>query len=148
MGIRRQAREGALQGLFMADFHGTWELDEVGFCLDHFSLEDSVRSFADMLVEGVIANKDKIDSKITWASNRWSITRMSRIDRTIIRLATFELVFCKETPVNVVINEAIEIAKRFGTEDSPTFINGVLDKIASKEGDSVQKSTEDGAEAA
>lgn len=135
MGVRRQSREGALQGLFMADFHSLWETKEVEFCLDHFGIESEVREFTDLLVKGVIENKEAIDATITWASNRWSITRMSRIDRIIIRLATFELAHHKETPVNVVINEAIEIAKRFGTEDSPTFVNGVLDKIATREKD-------------
>ncbi len=142
MGVRRQSREGALQGLFMADFHSLWETQEVKFCLDHFGIDSGIREFSDLLVNGVIENKEAIDATITWASNRWSITRMSRIDRTIIRLATFELSFYKETPVNVVINEAIEIAKRFGTEDSPTFVNGVLDKIATREKD------EDGGEEA
>jgi len=140
MGVRRQAREAALQGIFRCDFLSHWDCEALSQCLDHFSISknsstksssNDVVPFATKLCEGVIENFEQIDSKLTYASENWSLTRMSRVDRCILRLATFEIAFLDEVPVNVAINEAIEIAKRFGSEESPTFVNGVLDKVAS-----------------
>ncbi|MFN8389777.1 MAG: transcription antitermination factor NusB [Bdellovibrionota bacterium] len=131
MGVRRQAREAALQALFMCDFISDWSIQAADFCLEHFSIPKSVRPYAAQLCAGVIQNLAKIDSSLTCASEHWSLNRMGRVDRSILRLATFELVFLDEIPVNVAINEAIEIAKRFGAEESPHFVNGVLDRVAS-----------------
>lgn len=133
MGVRRQAREAALQALFMCDFVGDWSVDAVNFCFDHFAIPKGIRPFATQLAEGTIANIHKIDSKLTCASEHWSLTRMGRVDRSILRVASYEIMFLEEIPVNVAINEAIEIAKRFGSEESPQFINGVLDRVASLE---------------
>ena len=131
MGVRRQAREAALQALFMLDFRSDWEIDPVVLCFDHFSVSQAAKPYAQSLVEGVKQNLSKIDSQITRASEHWSINRMSRVDRSILRLATFEISFLDEIPANVAINEAIEVAKRFGADESPLFVNGVLDKVAS-----------------
>jgi N utilization substance protein B len=131
MGVRRQAREAALQALFMCDFIADWSSESAEFCLEHFSIPKSVRPYASQLCSGVIQNLAKIDSSLTCASEHWSLNRMGRVDRSILRLATFELIFLDEIPVNVAINEAIEIAKRFGAEESPHFVNGVLDRVAS-----------------
>jgi len=131
MGSRRQSRELALQVIFQSDFVDVWENENLQFCLDHFGTNESVVSYASSLCKGVVSNKANIDEIITVASQRWSLTRMARVDRSIIRLATFEIAMLPEVPARVAINEAIEIAKRFGTEDSPLFVNGVLDKIAS-----------------
>lgn len=131
MGVRRQAREAALQALFMCDSLEEWEGDRAAFCLNHFEAADTVKSYADELCNGVITNRTEIDSHISCASEHWSLTRMSRVDRTILRLATFELYWKAEIPLNVSIDEAIEIAKRFGSDSSSVFVNGVLDRVAS-----------------
>jgi len=130
MGVRRQAREAALQGLFMCDSLGEWDADSIEFCFDSFSIPKQVRPYAFKIVRGVIENLNPIDSKISCASEHWSLSRMARVDRAILRLAVFELAYLDDIPVNVAIDEAIEIAKRFGAENSPTFVNGVLDQIA------------------
>lgn len=130
MGIRRQSRETAVQALFMCDFMNCWSPDDVTNCFEHFQIDNGVREYSELLALGVLDRREEVDAKITSASEHWSISRMGRVDRSILRLATFELVFCRDIPVNVAINEAIEVAKRFGSDDSPTFINGVLDRVA------------------
>jgi N utilization substance protein B len=87
--------------------------------------------FARSLIEGVLTKFEEVDALITAASTNWSICRMSRVDRNILRFATYEMAFCSDIPLNVSINEAIEVAKAYGTPDSPMFINGVLDNISS-----------------
>ncbi len=130
MGSRRLSRETALQGLYSCDFHNIWTPENVQITFEEFSSPKGSLSYAMKLAAGVCENLAKIDSLITCASEHWSVTRMSRVDRLILRIATFEMAMTEDVPHSVAINEAIEIAKRFGTEDSPTFINGVLDKIA------------------
>jgi N utilization substance protein B len=88
-------------------------------------------SFCKRLIAGILEQLEIVDTHIGTSSTRWSVSRMSRVDRNIIRIATYELAFLKDIPPSVSINEAIEIAKRFGAPDSPTFVNGVLDKVAS-----------------
>jgi transcription antitermination protein NusB len=143
MGLRRQAREVALQGVFMCDFHSRWVAEHVRFCFDHFGVVKTVQPFAESLALGVIENISRIDSELTKSSAHWSISRMARVDRCILRVAAYEILFVQDTPASVAINEAIEIAKRFGSEDSPSFINGVLDKLASTHRLVVEKSAHD-----
>ena len=142
MGVRRQAREAALQALFKCDFLGEWKIEAVQFCFDHFSVPKAAQSFGLKLCQGVLDNLVKIDSKLTCASENWSLSRMGRVDRSILRLATYEIAFLEEVPINVAINEAIEIAKRFGSEESPVFVNGVLDKVASTVRSELQQTIE------
>ena len=130
MGIRRQARELAVQVLFRSDFCSDWDIDAASDCSKFYCRDDSILKFADLLISGVIKNRIKLDTNITKASENWSISRMSRVDRSILRVSCFEIVHLNDVPVNVSINEAIEIAKKFGSEDSANFINGVIDKIA------------------
>lgn len=130
MGIRRQAREAALQAIFRCDFLNDWDVNAADFCIRHFSQDETIQSFSSILCKGLIDNLLKIDTRITRASENWSLSRMSRVDRSIIRLATFEIVYLEEVPINVSINEAIEIAKKYGADESSTFVNGVLDKVA------------------
>ena len=89
-----------------------------------------VRHFAEFLVCGVAEKLEEIDQKLSSYSTNWALDRMARVDLAILRLATFELLYAPDVPHNVVLNEAIELGKRFGTEESPSFINGVLDHIA------------------
>lgn len=115
----------------MCDFLNAWESSAVQLCFDHFVMPKNIRPFATQLCEGVLEHLSKIDAKLTCASEHWSLTRMGRVDRTILRVASFEILFLEEIPINVAINEAIEIAKRYGSEESPQFVNGVLDRVAS-----------------
>lgn len=86
--------------------------------------------FAAELAKGVTENRGAIDELLTAKSKNWSLVRMARVDLCILRIAIFELLYRSDIPKNVTINEAIEVAKKFGTEDSPSFVNGILDEIA------------------
>lgn len=92
--------------------------------------QPEVRAFAERLVCGVAENLESIDRELSSYSTNWALDRMARVDLAILRLAAFELTYCPDVPHNVVINEAIEIGKRFGTEETPAFINGVLDHLS------------------
>jgi transcription antitermination protein NusB len=140
MKSRRRAREAALQALYQCDTLQDWSAEAVDLYFKVFQSESSPiaedssqenHDFARALIGGVIEHLSEIDDQISSASTRWSIGRMSRVDRNILRLASYEIAFVPDIPVNVSINEAIEIAKRYGTDDSPMFINGVLDNVAS-----------------
>ena len=128
MGYRRKSREYALQMLYQYDVRhqsagladGFWEDKEV---------LDNIMEFANNLVDGVIKNLDKIDDKIRLSASNWSIDRMAVVDRNILRMSVFELFYIQDIPVKVTINEAIEIAKRFGEGESGSFVNGILDRI-------------------
>lgn len=93
-------------------------------------LQPDVRAFAERLVCGVAENLEDIDREINSYSTNWALDRMARVDLALLRLAAFELIYCPDVPHNVVINEAIEVGKRFGTEETPSFINGVLDHLS------------------
>lgn len=132
MGTRRQARELALQALFYFDVNGPDDSLEL---LERFcnSFEDLVQKDAEpffiSLVQGVVDFMEEINSYMNQASRNWRISRMSVVDRNIIRVAVFELLKCEDIPARVSINEAVDIGKKYGTRESGAFINGVLDKI-------------------
>ena len=96
----------------------------------HFDAEGDVQAFARELVDGVAAHRERIDALIAASAEHWRLPRLSRVDLSLLRLATFELLARADIPASVTIDEAIEIARRFGSEDSPAFVNGVLDHIA------------------
>jgi N utilization substance protein B len=131
MGLRRQAREVALQALFVCDFTGKWSAEVIENTFSHFGAPAPVKPFADKLTAGVLQKISDIDSELTKSSQNWSITRMSRVDRCILRVACYEILYLTDVPNSVAINEAIEIAKKYSADDSPSFINGVLDRLAS-----------------
>lgn len=89
------------------------------------------RSYADAIVRGVAENLKAIDERVTAASQNWRLERMSRVDRNLLRLGTWELMFRSDVPRAVILDEAVELAKSFGTDESSAFVNGVLDRIAS-----------------
>lgn len=130
MGTRRDARERALKAVFATD--GRDPSPETVEMIDGESPLDNgpARAFSDELIRGVCDNLERIDSLIAGTSSSWSIARIGRIERAILRVAVHELSSRQEIPVSVVINEAIEIAKKYGTADSPAFVNGILDEIA------------------
>jgi len=128
----------------MWEFHrssGTFEPDLFWQDRDE---DPAVREFAERIVNGVIARIAEVDQLIRTASLNWRIDRMATVDRNVLRLATYELLDQKDTPVKVVLNEAIELSKRFGTEDSSSFVNGVLDKVASLLKDRADEPASDG----
>lgn len=129
MGERRRAREFALQILFQIE-QGNIDPDDAigGFWSDRIAAP-TIREFANRLVQGVIDHRPEIDRRIESASEHWRLQRMAAVDRNLLRLATFEFLFEPATPPVVAIDEAIEIAKRYGGDDSGQFVNGVLDSI-------------------
>jgi N utilization substance protein B len=144
MGNRRQGREMALQTLYGIEFGKRDWSDAIadmkerageGPSEDEDLMElirgdGDAQAFAEVLVSGVVAHREDIDSLLEETSTNWKVARMARVDRNILRLATYELRYCEDIPARVTINEAIEIAKRYGEKDSNAFINGILDRIA------------------
>jgi len=129
MGLRRLAREYALQILYAIDVCKL-EVEEAqqSFWEGHKSGK-KVLEFATALVEGTLKNLPQIDSLIVKHARNWDIHRMASIDRNILRQASFEILYLPDIPINVIINEAIELAKKYSTEESGKFVNGILDKI-------------------
>jgi len=130
VGTRREARELALQALYQLDLTGE---EDVGVGA-HFGGSAEAVAFARELIDGVRSKRDRIDELIAAASQHWRLPRLSRVDLSLLRLSTYELLACPDIPASVTIDEAIEIARRFGSEDSAAFVNGVLDAIATSVG--------------
>lgn len=129
MGLRSKSREVALHILYQLEITKTEYKEALNHYLENSPQKQEVIDFSLLLLEGVIKNSASIDALITKYVKNWEIERMAIIDRNILRLACFELIFIEEIPPKVSINEGIELAKRFGDIDSPRFINGILDKI-------------------
>jgi N utilization substance protein B len=130
MGIRRKSRELALQALYQGELAGQTELlDFAEFCV-HFQADKKAIPYARKLLDGVQEKKEEVNQLISRYAENWRLERMSVIDRNILRLAVFELHYQDDVPPSVVINEAVEIAKRYSTDDSGPFINGILDAMA------------------
>ena len=130
MGVRRRGRELALQLLYQRELAGG-ELDTLTASAGELQeVPAAAREFAHQLLAGVITNLAEIDSELEGQADNWRIERMAAVDRNILRLAMFELLHQPHTPVGVVIDEAIELAKRYGSERSSQFVNGVLDAFA------------------
>jgi len=133
MRVRTRARELALQFLFQLDFQGEDFRDDLERFLDEHltgkSGADEARAYAIRLVDGVRANAKQINHLIREAARNWDIERMAGIDRNALRIGVYELLFNDDVPMRVAINEAIELAKRYSTEASGAFVNGILDRI-------------------
>jgi N utilization substance protein B len=129
MGTRRKARELAMQALFFMDMQKDFSEEIFGRFCANFAPKPDLRSFFFRLVGGVLACKDELDALIERFSENWSLGRMSCVDRNVMRIAVFELVCCRDIPAKVSINEAVDIGKKFGTEESGAFINGIVDSI-------------------
>ncbi len=129
MGKRRSSREQALKFLYQFEFNtGDYQEQMVQFGERHTSGEE-VRGFMQELVEKVLGHKEEIDVLLQKYSEHWTLDRMTVIDRNILRLGVCELIYDRSIPPKVAINEAVEIAKKYGSEESPDFINGILDKV-------------------
>ncbi|MEM5817780.1 MAG: transcription antitermination factor NusB [Desulfitobacterium hafniense] len=139
---RRLARETALQVLFQLEMTGESQdlKSAIHKWADEFAVPEGSIPFAEELAEGALTHKEVIDENLEKLSEGWSLARMANVDRNLLRLASYEILFRKDIPGRVTINEAIEIAKRYGSEESGKFINGILDKVV----ESVNKKDEKG----
>ncbi len=138
-GTRRRGREAALQILYQMDTTGVPAEQAAGLFWEHLApgdggLDEDGRAFANELALGIGREGEKIDAAIRDASEHWRLERMPRVDRNVLRVATYEILFVPSIPRRVTINEAIELAKRYGDAGSPAFVNGVLDRIATVAG--------------
>lgn len=139
MSTRREGRELALQALYSSDVEPLNGEIALKLIVESFGagaeptvgVTNKALSFALDLLNGVCANRAEIDKLIEEKSKNWSISRMARVDLNVLRLAAYELIYCPEIPKNVTINEAIEVAKKYGADESSSFVNGILDEIAS-----------------
>jgi N utilization substance protein B len=129
MSIRRRAREIALQVLYQLDISQGDVEEVVDLYWENFRPSPKAREFSQRLIAGVRGSQDPIDQLIEENSENWTLKRMAAVDRNILRLATFELLYCPDIPFKATLNEAIELAKKFSGESSPGFVNGVLDAI-------------------
>ena len=130
MGSRRHAREIALQMLYLCDNCRVAPDDARITILSGIGiLPMSVKTFSMQLFDGIVSNKESIDRIIETSAENWELNRMACIDRNILRLAAYEITDMKDTPINVIINEAVEIAKRYSTDESGKFVNGILDNM-------------------
>lgn len=130
MGGRRKGRELALQMLFQWDLSKD-QFDHVRntFWTLHNDIDEDVRTFADHLASRTVEDIERIDVLLARHAEHWRVSRMAVVDRNVLRIATFELLFESQTPRAVVINEALEVARKFSTAESIQFINGILDSI-------------------
>jgi N utilization substance protein B len=129
MKVRSRARDVALQYLYQAEVNSQHSLKSLEGFMAHFVEDENLKPYANELISGILENISAIDTMIDRATSNWRVSRMTRTDRNILRIATYELAIRKDIPYKVAINEGIELAKRFGSPKLPSFANGVLDKI-------------------
>lgn len=129
MGKRRFSRELALKFLYQLEFNEAGFKEQMASFEDRLSCQEEVKGFMEELVSKVVDNMKEIDLTLQKYSEHWTLDRMTVIDRNILRLGVCELKHSQTIPPKVIINEAVEIAKKYGSEESPDFINGILDKI-------------------
>lgn len=127
MGARREGRESAMQFLFLRDLGGADDPDALEAFFKIRNASPSARTFCRQLIAGVLHLQDKIDAIIRKCCQNYQLQRIAPVDRNILRVALYELLACPDIPPAVAINEAIEIAKKYGTNESGRFVNGVLD---------------------
>ncbi len=131
--MRRQSREIALQILFQTEFAPQISFDDL-ISIHGAKVEAIVIGYADQIIKGVLAHKESLDKKIQAASRHWKIDRMGGVDRNLLRVALFEIYHAQEMiEPKIAINEAIEVAKTFGSQESPSFVNGILDQVIRNE---------------
>ena len=132
VGNRRQARESALSYLYQWDTKVVTSTDQIHRFAGYFDIQPSFKDYFEKLASGVTENAKTLDTEIEAAAENWSLYRMSKIDRNILRMGCFELKFCPETSAPIILDEAIELAKTYGSQDSASFVNGILDRLAKK----------------
>lgn len=129
MGKRRKARESTLQILFQLEFNDPQPEKVLNLFWESRRTSKEIKDYSSWLVKGIISNKKKIDNIIQSVSEHWRISRMAVVDRNVLRIAVFELLFEENIASAVIINEAIEIAKKYSSMEAATFVNGILDAI-------------------
>ena len=129
MGGRRLSREMSLKVLFQIDLANTNMEETLKYTFQNDNLSDEVKEFTLLLVKGVLSNSSEIDKVIDKYTNNWSLERINNVDRNILRIAIYEILYLENIPKSVSINEAVELAKKYGTKSSFSFVNGVLGKI-------------------
>ena len=129
---RRKAREVTLQVLYELDVLRIDIREAIDRFWANFDAPDEARAFSSSLIEGTWNNREKIDNLISGSSENWTMARMSRVDKSILRMAVYELLFCHDIPPKVTLNEAIDLGKVYGSENSGAFINGILDALYTK----------------
>ncbi len=130
MSSRRRARELALQVLYQFELAGTPPEEGLPLIAEHFQADPADLPFARELAEGTVARLPELDALIAQTSEHWSLSRMARVDLAILRLAAYELRYRSDIPASVTLNEAIELGKKYGGEETGPFLNGVLDRVA------------------
>jgi transcription antitermination protein NusB len=130
---RSRAREVALQLLFQHDLNASVDRASQEHFLRERLREPATQEFCLALVDGVQSHLEELDAKISEAAENWRLPRMAVVDRNVLRIGAFELFHMQATPVAAVMDEAIELARRFGSAESPRFVNGVLDKLKPQE---------------
>jgi N utilization substance protein B len=130
MGARHSGREAALQMLFQLEASKVDAEQVIALFWRNFEADPEGRAYADEAVRGVAAELEKVDEQIAHASAHWRVERMARVDRNVLRLGTWELLHRADVPRAVILDEAVELAKEFGTEESSAFVNGVLNRVA------------------
>lgn len=136
MGIRRISREATLQFLYQEDFTITAD-QPFGYDLEErfdlfctlFQVNKKARVYALTLLKGITSSLGEVDAEITKAATHWRLSRIAATDRNLLRIAVYEIIYCDNVPPQVAINEVVEIAKKFAGEESPKFINGILDAV-------------------
>jgi len=126
---RTKSRECALKILYQLDINKSDLKDSLESFYNYRKLSPAIKEFANLIAEGTVKNLKQIDKIISKCAQNWAINRMAVIDRNILRMSVFELIFIDDIPPKVSINEAIEIAKRYGDKDSSKFVNGILDRV-------------------
>jgi N utilization substance protein B len=129
VGTRRLGRELALQALYALDINPMDTRRFLAIFWENNPSPAEARTFAGQLIEGILSHRTDLDALIKSKVQHWALSRMALVDLNLIRLATYELLYRDDIPKKVIINEAVEIAKKFGSEDSPAFVNGILDEI-------------------
>ena len=126
---RRKAREVTLQVLYELDVQEIDVREAIERFWANFDAPEETKQFSSFLIEGVWSKKEQIDELISGSSENWTMSRMSRVDKSILRMAVYELLFCRDIPPKVTLNEAIDLGKVYGSENSGAFINGILDAL-------------------
>lgn len=127
---RSRAREVVLQLLYQHDQNRGLTLEAARQFMRRRLQDESLEALADTIYNGTLTHKAEIDQKLTEVAENWSVTRMAVVDRNLLRLAAFEILFQPDTPPKAVIDEAVELAKRYGAAESSAFVNGILDRLA------------------
>jgi transcription antitermination factor NusB len=139
---RSRGRELALQFLYQLDLRGPELIEEAGEFLADNETDREARDFARQLIDGVHEHLDSLNDVIQGVAQNWDIARMAVIDRNVLRLSAYELLHRTDIPPKVAINEAIELGKRYSTQNSGAFINGILDKIKSRQADALAEAAD------